>query len=954
MKITLSNPRGEAPRFAANVLPPDMSVSAVNCRLLNGNFDGWKDIASVFLLGKPGPTNTVYPYNDGTAVTKWFSWAQSELQAGAVQVDVARIPVANDTEHRVVFTGTGKPMITNSALAIGGLIAPNGPYPLSAVALAVPAPTTAPSVQNIPGSTAGNVTTTLYTTDMTGWVVGYTGAFGSVTVLTSGGHPNIPYPCYDFNGQQANGTWANINGGFGQATATAFTCEFDCSTTDVTDLTEQQDVFFQIVSDGAGTSAIGAELFIHFSGGSGEVTWTDRAAGAAAVVIAPPGTVGATQGVHVKIVAGSPSKNASGTIVFTCSVTLTDANTGLPIASATGLQATYAGDTITPYGRGGVNPPDSGHVYFGRISMVVSQPATQVVPVFSNYLYTDATAMLLQSGPSPASTPSVKVDNNNINIITFPAPAPGANVSTLFLYRVASGASGAQYLQVLNGMFSDGGFPICAVGGTANAILLSNIQGDGPEQDTYFFLTATATSTGAVTINGDSVVDSSGSPVGAGGVVAGQNYTAVFERGVIQATKLQADAQATVIQMAATTGIVVGQVVTDAIGAVPPGTTVAAVTAGVSIQLSAGLTTQINAGTLLFFAVTDGKYTLLPNFQFRDATPTADLGSPLESADWDPPPDDMVGIIALPNETMAAFTIGGNTLLLSVAGQPQAWPLSFQLGTDSPIVALSALGFNVGILTQGRPYTAYGTDPASFQMGIESFLQGCEGGRGVSYHRSYGAVYPSTDGIYAYAGFGEIKNLTQALYTRQEWQLLNPSSIIGLVHQGLYFFWYDATSIGGGRGGKILDLNPQGFGLISLDFHNIAAAIDSTDDGLFMVLDQGQIAGGVSPANNQLCQWEGAATTRPFSYTSKLWLNPYALAYQLCRLRAEGYTGIVLKLYADGTLFATLAPTNDMEFVIPPQVSRQFQAVLSRTAGTPGQVGVRSIELVERSEELYS
>src|SRR5882672_6386546 len=112
MSILLSSFKGEAPRVAPRALPNEMAVSAINCRLLSGDLEAWKDISSVFLLGKAGPTTTIYPYYDGTNVLKWFSWAISELQNGATEVNVARIPIANDTTYRTVFTGTGKPQIT--------------------------------------------------------------------------------------------------------------------------------------------------------------------------------------------------------------------------------------------------------------------------------------------------------------------------------------------------------------------------------------------------------------------------------------------------------------------------------------------------------------------------------------------------------------------------------------------------------------------------------------------------------------------------------------------------------------------------------------------------------------------------------------------------------------------------------------------------------------------------
>lgn len=1018
MAIRLSTFRGEAPRIAARALTNEGSTAAIGARLLSADLDVWRNISSVFLLGKAGPTATIYSYYDGTTVPKWFSWATTELMDGATMVSVARVPAANDTTVRTVYTGTGIPKITNKALALGGMVIPNGPYPIDFAPLAVPAPAVAPGVVNTPGS-AINVTTTNYNTDMTGWVVAFNGAYGTVTSVTgtSGAHsPAIAYPCYDFNAQQANSTWANINGGFGTGTATSFTVDLDVGPPTGAFLTEQQDAIMQIVSDGNGFTALGGQLFIGYGAGAGNITWTDQGAGSAPVVVAAPGTVGTVQGVHVKISAVAGPKNSSGIATFVVGVVVTDAATSAPVASASGLIATFCGDILSLAATGGANAPDSGHVFFGRIAVAVTGNAA-TVPVYSSYLDTQATDLLLESGPSPASTPPVQVDNGNINTITFAPPDPADDIAILFLYRVASGASGAQFLQVVNGTYEDGGFPICTVGGTANAITLADVGADPNAQNASYFFIATATSTGAVTINGKVATDASGTPIGAGGIVSGNHYTAVFEREIVLASAASEGTGASTLSFASTLGIANGQIVTDATGAIAPGTTVASFVANTSITLSAPTTTPISAGNLFYFATLSDQYTILDNYVYRDATPTSALGDPLPSADWDPPPDNLQGIISLPNEIMAGFV--ANTLLLSVQGQPQAWPLGNQYGTDSPIVVLVALDSNIAILTQGKPVTAYGSDPAAFTMTAETFPQGCVSMRSAAYLRGYGAVYASTDGIYVYGGLGQIRSLTKNLFTLREWLPLNPASIIGIVHQGLYFFWYDTTyavtgsiaattltvtaapntmlrvgsiitgsgvtsgtrvteilSGSGGVGtytvnhsqtvasealtvetkrGYVLDPDPEGFGIIELDFHVSAAAINSVDDTLYLVVDDGTIVGDATPANNELCQWEGATTTRAMSWTSKLYQAQYPTAFQLCRIRAAGYTGLNIKLYADGAEFASINPTSDVEFTIPPKMWRQFQFTVSRpSGGVSGQTAVQTLEFVERADELMA
>jgi len=260
-----------------------------------------------------------------------------------------------------------------------------------------------------------------------------------------------------------------------------------------------------------------------------------------------------------------------------------------------------------------------------------------------------------------------------------------------------------------------------------------------------------------------------------------------------------------------------------------------------------------------------------------------------------------------------------------------------------------ALGFNIGILTEGHPYTAYGTDPSAFQMGVESFPQGCMSARSTAYSRLYGGIYASTDGVYAYSGFGEIKNLTDSLFTKREWDLLNPSTITGCVHQGLYFFWYQ--TLAGAKAGKILDMTTTGFGLITLDFHSIAVATNSSDDSQFMVLDQGTITGGVTTANNELTQWEGASTYRHGSWTGKIYQNPYQTALMLERIRAGNYTGLTTVLTVDGVATPTRTPVDKNEFTIEPWKGNEHQLAIAWSNGNTNP-DVQTAQLCERAEEL--
>lgn len=1019
MSIMVQTFRGLMPRIQPRALPNEAAQIATDTRLLSQGLDAWKDISSVHVLGKAGPTNTIYPFYDANNNLYWFSWATGELASGSTQVNVARVPIINDNTIRTIFTGTTLgPQITNKALAINPDVGPYGPYPDGSSQLAVPAPLVAPSVVNTAGTT-GNVATPFTFTPsqiLSQWTFSYVGPFGTATVVASGAPATVGgnqsaliAPVYQMQFSADNDAHSISPTSFSFSTCSTFNITVPVSS-DATGTGETGDVYVQFLSSGG----VGGTVRLGFNSGN-NVQWTDQAGGGTTITLAASG-ITPSHGYSVTMVA--TNLGIVGTSrMFNALVTVTNINTGAVVYTTppgSPLSLTYGGESVTVGGDGG-SSPNTTNVFCGSISGNVYQPPTTFVPVYSNYVYTYDTSLLLESAPSPASA-IVQVDNNNINTVTVPPVNASLNpdVAEVFLYRAATGSSGTQYLEVDNGTYIDGSFPICTVGGTGDAITLSDIQDTGaPLSNTWYWFKATNNGSGTVTValNGTTARNISGSST----ITAGNDYSIVYEQTIQYPVAQAALISQPVVILSSVTGLVVGQSVTDEAGAVPPNTVISVITTATNtITLSQNLTSALVTGDLFSFPCTIAgsanyqTYTLYSGFTYVDVTPTADLGEAITSSNYDPPPTTMINIIALPNEIMAGSS--GNTLLLSAQGQPQAYPLEYQLGTDSNIVALVALDANIAILTGAHPYTAYGATPDAFTMTKETFIQGCVSARSASYLRGYGAVYASTDGIYAYGGLGQIRNLTEGFFTLQEWLPLNPSSILGVVHQGLYFFWYDTTfsitgSIAGttltvtaapnlmlqvgtiitgsgvtanttitefisGEGGVgeytvsqsqtvasetltaetkagyVLDPNPGGFGLFELSFHAIAATIDSTDDTLYLVIDAGTIGGSASYANNTLLEWEGYASYRPYTWHSKLYELPYATAFNLCRVRAESYAGLTLKLFADETLFATLNPTSDLEFVIPPQLGRTFEFEIE------GSTPIETIQFVENPQEL--
>ena len=178
--------------------------------------------------------------------------------------------------------------------------------------------------------------------------------------------------------------------------------------------------------------------------------------------------------------------------------------------------------------------------------------------------------------------------------------------------------------------------------------------------------------------------------------------------------------------------------------------------------------------------------------EYVDSVPDTELGEVLESQDWDLPPTDLRGILALPNGVMVGFR--RNQLCFSAQNRPHAWPVRYRLNTDTDIVGIGNIDATVVVGTESFPYVASGSDPAAYSMAKFEVPQACVSKRSIAYLTGIGVVFASPDGLIAVSGVGQVRNLTETIFTREQWQALGPSSIVGVAHDDVYHFFYDTEA----------------------------------------------------------------------------------------------------------------------------------------------------------------
>lgn len=162
------------------------------------------------------------------------------------------------------------------------------------------------------------------------------------------------------------------------------------------------------------------------------------------------------------------------------------------------------------------------------------------------------------------------------------------------------------------------------------------------------------------------------------------------------------------------------------------------------------------------------------------------IQEPLPSADYNPPPDDLRGIITLPNGMMAAFA--GKRLYFSEPYRPHAWPEKYVLTCDYEIVALGAFGSTIAVMTVGVPYVVQGTSPDGMAMEKTELNLPCINALGVV-DMGYSILYPSTRGLVMVSS-GGAQLATEGLFTRDQWLAMSPETFIADQWDGRYLATY--------------------------------------------------------------------------------------------------------------------------------------------------------------------
>lgn len=265
----------------------------------------------------------------------------------------------------------------------------------------------------------------------------------------------------------------------------------------------------------------------------------------------------------------------------------------------------------------------------------------------------------------------------------------------------------------------------------------------------------------------------------------------------------------------------------------------------------------------------------------QEALPTAHFSTPVTN---------LSGLIAMPNGMMAAFA--GQTLYFSEPYQPHAWPDSYSLNTDYPIVGLAAFGTYLAVLTEGTPYRVQGTHPDNMNMEkIEEDLP-CVSSAGIV-DLGYAAVYPSTEGLVLISGSGA-QIITKGLFSLKQWAALQPSTIVAARFDGRYFFSCSGVFDGSAAPSAVIDLTGEQPFLMRSTVHALATFRDIRDGRLFYL-----------STTTQINEWDAGATHALMIWRSRIFVTPQATNMGCMLIEGKATdtpADFLARVYADGVL----------------------------------------------------
>ena len=301
---------------------------------------------------------------------------------------------------------------------------------------------------------------------------------------------------------------------------------------------------------------------------------------------------------------------------------------------------------------------------------------------------------------------------------------------------------------------------------------------------------------------------------------------------------------------------------------------------------------------------------------YNDAVEDAGLGEIIPTVNWLRPPDDdtadfptgqMIGATTLPSGAIVGFS--GKSLVYSEAYIPYAFPLNYRYHIKDDIVGISPNSQGLVIATTGKPHLAVGHDPSSVSIIELDEFQACVSKRSVV-DMGESTIYASPDGLVLVQG-NQLQVVTKAIFTREQWQAINPSQIHAYRYEGKYVGFTDTQ-------GFVFDPASTEQAWVFTDVDATCGHYSPQEDALY-------VANG-----SQLQKW-ATGSELTYNWKSKTFESPRPMNLGAISVACDG--AVTVKIYGDDVLRATVACTNDTLTRLPAgYIATEWRVELEGTA----------------------
>jgi hypothetical protein len=268
----------------------------------------------------------------------------------------------------------------------------------------------------------------------------------------------------------------------------------------------------------------------------------------------------------------------------------------------------------------------------------------------------------------------------------------------------------------------------------------------------------------------------------------------------------------------------------------------------------------------------------------------------LTTGDWLPPPADGK-CLALMWNGMAGM-LSGKALCICVPEFIYAWPILYQTKVPDTPMGFVVFGQNGLILTNGDVYMVNGADPLSCNAEPLKIFQPLASPTGYVAFPN-GAAWASPNGCWWYGSGGE-QNLTAGVFSKEQWQALNPASMILQRYLGYLFIFYQYS--GTDWRGLVIDIGGAQAAVYPLD-KGFSAVFRDGITGELYVLDATGPGTSIQRFNAHSALLTAKFTSKPVRESKPINMAVYQVV-------ARNYP-VNVSWYADGVLRFTDSVTSD-------------------------------------------